>query len=164
MRMPTLVVFQLGGEHCAIRASEVQEIVLMASLARPPGLPSILEGFLNLRGAATPVVRLDRLFGLPRGPSGLYTPLLILRGRPDPLALLAERIDNVVSASDSDLKPVLAGHCFSDWTESEIWLEPDRAPIHLLSRERLLLAQEQSRVAELRAIAQQHLQELESGS
>ena len=159
--MPTLVVFQLGGERCAIRAGEVQEIVLMASLAHPPGLPSILEGFLNLGGVATPVVRLDLLFGLSRGPSLLYAPLIILRGRPDPLALLVERVDNVSAAPESDLKPVLAGHCFSDWTESEIWLSPESAPIHLLSLERLLLEQEQSRVAELRAIAQQRLQELE---
>ena len=134
----------------------------MASLARAPGLPSIIEGFLNLRGVATPVVRLDRLFGLPGHPAGLYTPLIILRGRPDPVALLAERVDNVVLAAESALKPVLAGHCLNDCTEAEIWLEAKSRPIHLLSCERLLLEQEQSRVAELRAVAQQHLQELES--
>jgi len=162
--MPTLVVFELGGERCAIRAGEVQQIVLMASLGRPPGRPSILEGFLNLGGVATPVVRLDRLLGLPCAPSLLYAPLIVLRGRPDPLAWLAERVDKVVSAPDSELKPVLAGHCFSDWTESEIWLEPGGAPVHLLCRERLLLEQERSRVAELAAMAQRHLEELESGN
>ncbi len=161
--MPDVLVFQLRGEHCAIRAEEVQEIVLMASLARPPGLPAIVEGFLNLRGTAIPVIRLERLFGGSPAPFGLYSPLIVLRGRPDSLALLAERVDNVVWASESTLKPVPAGHCFNDCTEAEIWLEPPATPIHLLSRERLLLAQERSRIAELRGAAQRHLAELEPG-
>jgi purine-binding chemotaxis protein CheW len=160
--MLSVLVFQLGGERCAIRTDEVQEIVPMASLARPPGLPSILEGFLNLRGAATPVVRLDRLFGMPDSAPGLYTPLIILRGRPDPLALLAERVDGVVAAPESGVAAVRPGHCLNDSTEADIWLEPDSAPIHLLSRQRLLLGQEQSRIAELRAVAQRRLQQLES--
>jgi purine-binding chemotaxis protein CheW len=162
--VPTILVFRLGPERCAIRVDEVQELVVMASLARLPGLPSILEGFLNLRGAATPVVRLDRLFGLaPRQP-GLYTPLIVLTGQPGAMALLVEYVDSVVVAPESAQAAIPPGHSFNDCAEAEIWLEPYGAPIHLLSCQRLLLEQEQSRVAELRAMAQQHLQELESVS
>jgi len=134
----------------------------MASLARPPGLPNLLEGFLDLRGSATPVLRLDRLFRSPPSSAGLYTPLIVLRGRPQPIALLVERVDGILSAPDSALRPVQAEHCFNDCTEAEVVLEPDSPPIHLISGERLLLAQEQSRVAELRATAQQYLHELEA--
>ena len=135
----------------------------MASLARPPGLPSLLEGFLNLRGSATPVLRLDRLFRLACGPPGLYTPLIVLRGRPHPIALLVGRIEGILLAPDSALLPVEAGHCFNDCTEADVVLEPDSAPIHLISGERLLLAQEQSRLSELRATAEQYLREWEAG-
>ena len=52
----------------------------MASLFRPPTIPSLLEGFLNLRGTAVPVLSLGRLFGLHERPLELHTPLVILRG------------------------------------------------------------------------------------
>lgn len=135
----------------------------MASLARPPGIPSLLEGFLNLRGCATPVLRLDRLFRSASWSAGLYTPLVVLRGRVHPMALLVERVEGIVSAPDAALLPIQAGHCFNDCTEAEVVSEPGSPPIHLISGERLLLAQEQSRIDELRATAQQCLQELEAG-
>src|SRR4051812_6590060 len=69
-----LVVFHLAGQAYALELGAVQEIVLMAALSRPPGLPSMLEGFLNLAGTAIPVVRLDRLFRLPEQMPGMFTP------------------------------------------------------------------------------------------
>lgn len=158
-----MLLFQRGGEHCAIRLGEVQEVVPMASLARPPGLPSMLEGFLNLRGSATPVLRLDRLFRSQPWSPGLYTPLVVLRSQLHPIALLVDCVDGILAAPDSALLPVEAEHCFNGCTEAEVVLEPDRPPIHLISSERLLLAQEQSRIGELRATAQQYLRELETG-
>ena len=52
----------------------------MATLFAPPGLPAGLAGFLDLRGTAVPIVRLDRLFDLPELRPGLHTPMIVLRG------------------------------------------------------------------------------------
>lgn len=157
-----LLVFQLGQQRCGLPVEKVQEIVPMAALVCPPGLPSLLEGFLNLRGTAVPVVRLDRLFRLPPWSPGLYTPLVVVRGGAHPMALLAGRVDSVVRAPESAWLPVEAEHCFNDCTEAEVLLEPDGEPIHLLSCERLLLEQERRRIAELQATAQQYCQDLEA--
>jgi chemotaxis signal transduction protein len=51
------VVFHLSGQLAAIRLENVDRIAPMAQLARPPGLPSPLEGILNLAGTAMPVLR-----------------------------------------------------------------------------------------------------------
>ena len=59
-----LLVFHLSGLNCAFPLEAVREVVPMASLSSPPGLPSGLLGFLDLRGTAIPIVRLDRLFDL----------------------------------------------------------------------------------------------------
>src|SRR6185437_16207403 len=56
----------------------IREIVHRAALVATPGQPHILEGFLNLRGDAIPVIPLRRLFALPDGPPDLYTPLVII--------------------------------------------------------------------------------------
>jgi len=61
----SLLVFHLSGQAYGLPLAEVAEVVPMALLSRAPGLPPLLAGFLNLAGTAVPVLRTDRLFGLP---------------------------------------------------------------------------------------------------
>src|SRR5712692_1385646 len=93
----TLLVFQFGGQACALPVEDVLEIVPMALVGRPPGLVSFVEGFLNLRGTAVAVLRPDLLFRLPPKAPELYTPLIIVRGTGCPLASMAERVDQIAS-------------------------------------------------------------------
>jgi len=67
-----LLIFHSSGLDCAFPLEAVREIVPMAQLFSPPGLPSGLAGFLDLRGTAIPIVRLDRLFDLPEQQAGLH--------------------------------------------------------------------------------------------
>src|SRR5580704_11760871 len=75
-----LLIFHTSGLHCAFPLASVREIVPMATLYSSPGLPSALAGFLDLRGTPVPIIRLDRLFGLPEQLPGLHTPMIVLRG------------------------------------------------------------------------------------
>src|SRR5271168_3135867 len=95
-RAQNLLVFHTSGLNCAFPLEAVREIVPMAALASPPGLPSGLLGFLDLRGTAIPIVRLDRLFGLPEQKPGLHTPLIILRGILSSIGILAESVRGIV--------------------------------------------------------------------
>lgn len=153
-----LLIFRLGGEECAFPVKSVREVVPMVQLVRPPGLPALLEGFLNLRGEAVPVVRLRRLFGLPEGALGLYTPVVILKE--GPLALLVDEVSGVLSASEEAGLPVQEGNTFNDCVEAEVVL--NGRTVHLLSTDRLLLEQERRRIAELQVEAQRRLRELEA--
>ena len=63
-------VFELAGQSFGLPLESVREIVPMAALSRPPSMPSILEGFLNLRGTALPVLRIAALLGLPQDRAG----------------------------------------------------------------------------------------------
>ncbi len=74
----------------------------MPALARPPGLPAILEGILNLGGVAIPVVKLDRLFGLPERVAGLYTPIIVLRSQ-NPLALLVDKVSEILTVAGKNM-------------------------------------------------------------
>ncbi len=73
-----LFTFELGEMLCALPLEDIQEIVPIAELSRPPGLPTILEGFLNLGGVAIPVVAIKRLFQMGDPTEGPYAHLLIL--------------------------------------------------------------------------------------
>src|ERR1700729_1351062 len=95
-RAENLLVFHSSGLDCAFPLEAVREIVPMAALSSPPGLPSGLLGFLDLRGTAIPIVRLDRLFDLPEQKPGLHTPMIVLRGILGPIGVLVESVRGIV--------------------------------------------------------------------
>jgi purine-binding chemotaxis protein CheW len=154
----SVLLFRLGGHACALPADAVAEVVPLPLLSRPPGLPDLLEGLLNLGGWAVPVVRLDRLLGLPPLTPGLYTPLLVLR-RPAALALLVEAVQGLVSVPAADVRPGAPGHSCNDCLEGELTLAG--RPVALLDPERLLLAKERRCLAALQAAEQERLRRLE---
>jgi purine-binding chemotaxis protein CheW len=155
----TLLVFHLAGQAYALPLGEVREIVPLAALSQSPGLPSVLAGFLNLGGTAVPVVRLDRLFRLPDQATGLYTPLLILRQADPPLALLVEKVSEILTLSNGAVLPLRDGHSFNDCAEGVV--TAGERVILLLSAERLLLEKEQQCLAEFQDREQARLRELE---
>jgi purine-binding chemotaxis protein CheW len=155
----TLLVFHLTGQLCAVSLKWVQEVVPMARLSRPPGLPSIIEGFLNLGGTAVSVLRLDRLFNLGETGPSLYTPLLILRTPDRPIALLVDDVSEIIIDSPEARLPVLAEQSFNGCVEAEVLA--NQRTIHLLSPDRILLEQERRRVAEFQALEQRRLDDLE---
>lgn len=134
----------------------------MAALARAPGQPSVLEGFLNLRGAAVPVIRLHRLFDLPPAAPGLYTPLVVLRGATHAVALLVDKVIEVTPVDKSALLPVDESHTFNGCAEQRA--EIGGRTVHVLSPGRLLLEKERQSIAEFQAVAQRYLDDLEAGS
>ena len=154
-----LVIFHLGGQAYGLPLEEVLEIVPLALLSRPPGLPAMMAGFLGLEGQAVPVLRLDRLFGLPELTPGLYTPLLILRSPGHPLALLVEKVSRITAVAADAVVPVPPGESFNDCAEGVVTL--DSHVVLLLSPERLLLDKEQQCLAEFQDLEQARLRALE---
>jgi purine-binding chemotaxis protein CheW len=153
-----LLVFAVAGEFCAVPAGSVQEIVPMATLARVPGQPPLLEGFLNLRGTPVPVLRLRRLLSLPPAEPGLHTPIIILRNQASPAGLLVDEVIDITGFENS--RPVPENGSFNDCAQALV--EAGGRTVHLLSPERLLLERERQCVAELREQAQRRLDELEA--
>ena len=157
-----VIVFSVAGQIYAIDLEEVREIVPLPLLTRPPGLPSMLAGFLNLAGSAIPVVRLDRLFGLPQQVPGLYTPLLILSNSDYRVALLVEKVHEIAFVAPENIVPVQENHALNDCAEGVTMLHEQM--VLLLSAERLLLEKEQHCLAELQALEQKRLDDVQGAS
>src|SRR5271154_5163735 len=130
-RIQNLLVFHSSGLNCAFPLEAVREIVPMASLSTPPGLPSGLEGFLDLRGTAIPIVRMDRLFHLPEQQPGLYTPMIILRGVLGPIGILVDRVRGIVPMPSTKLVDIPEDRTFQGCAPASV--ELDGELIHLLS-------------------------------
>jgi purine-binding chemotaxis protein CheW len=153
-----LVVFEVGGEVAAFPIQNVERITPMALLGHPPGLPSALEGILNLEGIAVPVLRLDRLLQLKEQRPGLYSMLIVMKGVADgPTALLVDRVSRVVTVAESAVLPVGKQNSFNDCASGVVTV--DDQVIHLLSPARVLMAKELKALSEFQETAQRRLRD-----
>lgn len=155
----TLVTFELAGQQYAMAASCVDRIIAMAEVERLPSAPKLLFGFLNLAGTPIPVIRLHRLFQLPEPELGLWTPLIVVRCSKPRLALLVDKVTQVLTVDDEAVLPLPAGHALNDCVEGIV--RPAGDSVLLLSPERLLLQKEGQAVAELQQLAEQRLRDLQ---
>jgi purine-binding chemotaxis protein CheW len=155
-----ILVFQLSDQIVGLPAHEVERIVPMAELARPVGLPYALEGILNLGGIAIPVLRLDRLFELPPQHVGLYSLLLVLHSRPGgKIAILADRVQEIVSFSTTALLPIQPESSFNACGVATVMMKGQT--VHVLSLDRLLLAQEVDALSGFQAMAKRRFNKWE---
>ena len=156
--MANLMIFNISGLGCAFALEAVREIVPMAQLSSPPGLPSGLAGFLNLRATAIPIIRLDRLFGLPEQLPGLYTPLIVLHGVLGPIGLLVDSVRGIVSMASTLLLDIPPDRTFLGCATATLQVGEDL--IHLLSPAALLDANEKRLLADYSAMSQARLLQL----
>ena len=158
----TILVFHLPDHLVALPVEAIERIAPMAELAHPPGVPAAVEGILNLGGAAIPVLRLDRLFGLPPQRLSLHSMLIVLRAAgaepgAERVAILTDRALDIQSVAEENLQRITSGDAFNGCVEATTTIR-DRA-VHILSPARLMLAKERRVLAEFQAMAQQRLAE-----
>lgn len=156
-----VITFRLCGRSFGLPVGAVREVVPIAWLDRPPRMPSLVQGVLNLGGRAVPVLRLDKLLGLGDGSYALDASILVMRHADETgqtLGLLVEHVDGVRPADQfspmglSDRTSFNA--CLSDQ------LERDGAVVQLLSWDNILLAEERRRLADFQVQAQARLEDL----
>jgi len=150
-----LLVFHSSSQECAFPLNDVQEVVPMAQLSSPPGLPSLLAGFLDLSGTAIPILRLEKLFNLPEQPAGLHTPLIILRGGGIPCGFLVGGVRRIARAKASSFLRLPENQVFHDCATAAV--EIDGKTVHVLSPARILIENERQALAEFQAMAQKRL-------
>ncbi len=153
------LIFQSNGVDCAFPLGAVHAVVPMAALFSPPGTPPGIAGFLDLRGRAVPILRLDLLFNLPEQKPGLHTPLIILNAAGSLLGILAESVRQIASPAMDSWLPLAPRNVFHDSAVASFAV--DGRITHLLSAEGILLEQERSLVAAYQVLAQQRLRHLE---
>lgn len=156
------LIFHLSNRGYALPINQVEEIVPMTELFPVPGSPSFLAGFLDVGGQPIAVISLRCLLGMPQREPELYTPLLILKALPQQFVLEVDNVSQVVDLSGSDWIAIEDEYSLNDCAIGIVRLEGEA--IVLLSLERLLLEQEQIRVAQLTELARQRIAELEAAT
>lgn len=101
-----LISFAIGDDQYGVDIMAVREIKGWTDITPLPRQPDYVRGVLNLRGVIVPIVDLRCRFG-----QGLTnaTPLhivIIVQIAGKPIGLLADRVLDIVSLDESQIKPV----------------------------------------------------------
>jgi purine-binding chemotaxis protein CheW len=158
--LEAFIVFRCGDRRCALERAAVAEIAPLPDLSTPPGMPGALEGFLNLGGEAVPVVDAARLFGVSPDDSvdPLYRHILVMHDGPALIGLLVDRVEDFKRFGPDAIRPGESGHSLNNCVTGEI--DASGGVIHVLANDRILLAAEKARLAELGRLEQARLDAL----
>jgi purine-binding chemotaxis protein CheW len=151
------LVFHLEDRTYCVSTTCVEEIVPMAELIRVPSAPAFLLGFLDVGGQLVAVISLRQLMGMAEREPDLYTPLVILKTTSQPIALEVDGVTRIIKLGEDELIPLSEGCSLNHCATAVARL--DGAPVVVLAPERLVLHEEQRRVAELAALAKTRLDE-----
>lgn len=97
------VVFSVSGRLLALPAAAVRRVLPLPRLDSLPAAPPVVAGLFRHRDRTVPVLRLDALLGFEPAPAALYAPLLLVERQDRPLALLVERVFDIVPVPASAL-------------------------------------------------------------
>lgn len=148
-----LVVFAQGDLLCALPSRDVQEVVFMPELSHPPGLPGVVEGLMSIDGQSIPVLKAAKLLGQEALANGVYTPVMILKGRT--AALCAQRMLGIHRVKPGEMLAAKSGRSFNDLLLGLVKMDGQDA--YVLCADRLLLEEEKQRIADFQAQAKARL-------
>lgn len=151
----SVVSFHLADQVFAIDARYVAEVLPNAWLARPPGLPAMVAGLLDLGGEAVTVLRGDLLLDLPRQRFGLDASILVFKGTKPRVGLLTGRVESVCELGGLAVRVVAAEHSFRGSVRGQVTV--GGVDITVLDWPSLLDAEEQARLDEFTARAAERL-------
>ena len=108
-----------------------------------------MSGFLNLRGSILPVVRAAALFEITL-PTARDPHIIVIGGEADsPFGLLVDATEDILSVPPDGLRALPPEHIVNQSAEGEFTVEGKTYT--LLDCDRLMLAEEMRRIAELRS-------------
>jgi purine-binding chemotaxis protein CheW len=158
LNLHSLVVFRVGDDSFAVPVDAVAEVVPIAWLSRPPHMPFIVHGILNLGGVAVPVLRTDRLLGMADSAFGLDASILVMKGGSAPLGLLVGHVEGVRPAAEFEILPLADRQSFQGCLAAE--LDGPGGCIHLVAWDKMLLEEERLRLDQFQRQTQDRLADL----
>ena len=105
-----MLTFKVGEQAYGVPVMSVVRIIEMVTITHLPGMPDPIQGVINLRGKAVPIIDLRRRFGLPPRAYGLHTPIILVdtTGNGQTLGLVVDIVETVLEVAPEDLEATTA--------------------------------------------------------
>jgi purine-binding chemotaxis protein CheW len=107
------VVFVLGSQRYGIPIDSVNEIQQIVAFADVPADGLGVVGMVNLRGEVVPAIDVRTLVGMESRPYTLETPMIIARSGEHVVALIVDRVEDVVELPEGCLQAASPMHALS---------------------------------------------------
>ncbi len=153
--MKTALVFSVAQARLGLDIAQVEEVLPMVRLVKPPEMPGVLRGFVNLEGALIPVIRLENLLQLDTS-AGSWSPeqdlssVIVVANLAGLLvAWMAEDDVSTLRYDAAATVKLPANHVLNNCAERVIARTPPEPSIVLLDASRILLESERVRLVEL---------------
>lgn len=126
--------FAVEGRKYALPLASVSKIIHTVEITPLPKAPRIVLGIINFYGRVIPVVNLRNRFGLPEREMELSDQLIVAETPARPVALLADRVDDVVQIDEQEI--IRAGQIVprTEYVEGVVKLAGDLLLIHDLAK------------------------------
>lgn len=141
--MISLLLVTTSGHDFAFRREDVESVLQLPRLSRQPGDIPLIEGWLNLRGDALPVLSLADVLDLPAQPKALSDHLVITTERPR-VAWRVARVEGLGEVSWESLR--LLEHAADPNPRYVAQFAHQGDMVNLLNVASLLMAEEQQRL------------------
>jgi purine-binding chemotaxis protein CheW len=128
-----LLTFELDEQRFGLLMADVQEVVRVAAFARLPKAPQVIEGVLNFRGSAVPVLDIRARFRLPPRAVRTSDHLVVARAGKRMAAIRVDRVSDLIDVAAKDIEDVTAVTPHSDYVSGVAKLPGDIVLIHDLS-------------------------------
>jgi purine-binding chemotaxis protein CheW len=161
--MKTALVFTVAQARLGLDISQVEEVLPIVRLVKPPEMPKMLRGFVNVGGALIPVIRLENLLRLNTGSTpwapeiDLSSTIIVADLSGLKVAWMAGADANILTYPVADTVRLPADHVLNNCAERVIARTPPEPSIVLLDPARLLLESERVRLAELQGREQERV-------
>lgn len=108
----TYLSFVVGEEQFAVNVTKVLEVLQKQSITKVPNAPDFIKGIINFRGEVVPVFEMRVKFNLSERDEakGYVIIILDLQAGEETVRIgaIADKVKDVISLNDSDIKPVPA--------------------------------------------------------
>jgi purine-binding chemotaxis protein CheW len=98
-----VLAFEVAGQLYGVQASDVEEILRAVSVVPLPKAPAVIEGVINLRGSAVPVLDVRRRFRLPAKGVEHTDHLIVAHAGERLVALHVDRATGLVQLGPADV-------------------------------------------------------------
>ena len=111
MNVIQLVVFLLENEEYAFDIAFVQEIMrIPQQIFRIPNMPSYVEGVVNLRDRAIPVIEIKKIFGYANLSRGSDSRLLIIKPGNTSIGIIVDDVSEVLKIETERIEMLDSKH------------------------------------------------------
>ena len=128
-----LLTFELDEQRFGLPMADVQEVVRVAAFARLPKAPQVIEGVLNFRGSAVPVLDIRGRFGLPPRAVRTSDHLVVARAGKRVAAIRVDRVSDLIEVAAKEIEDVTTVTRHSGYVSGVLKLPGDIVLIHDLS-------------------------------